>query len=178
MKTQTQRIVTMRTVPWGETVFFPDGTFNSTADMLTINTRWWTQSDWQEFFQTPADERLSLAREIDRAHALINPSNYEGAIPIIGVKCGIVYHDDDPASVQPVYISFSEEFLNHMGETAEEDIYGVPDKKIFCYLNKEEVESLTSAILNEENYWSMADNSEWYVDLTEGYTAITDMSEV
>ena len=65
-----------------------------------------------------------------------------------------------------------------MGETAEEDIYGVPDKKIFCYLNKEEVESLTSAILNEENYWSMANNSEWYVDLTEGYTAITDMSEV
>ena len=77
-----------------------------------------------------------------------------------------------------MYISFSEELLNHMGETAEEDIYGVPDKKIFYHLNKEEVESLTSAILNEENYWSMADNSEWYVYLTKGYTAITDKEEV
>ena len=177
MKKQTRRIVTTRTVPCGETVFFPDGTFNSTDEMLTIDTFWWTHDDWQEFFQTPVNERLSIAREIDRAHALINPANYEGAIPIIGVKCSIMYHDEVQSAPHPVYISFG----TCDYDDQQVDSFGVDDDKVFFYLNKEEVESLTSAILNEENYWTTEDNplnSEWYIDLTKGCTAITNKEEV
>lgn len=171
------KVVTTINVPDGETTFFADGTFNTLEGSLTVDTRYWMQVDWQAVLNAPASERVSVAREIDRARALIDPRNYEGATTIIGVKCAIQWHDDNNGGLQDVYISFSEELFNHEGETAEEDIHGVPDEEIFFYLNKEQVESLTSAILNEEDYWSIEDE-DWFIDLSEGCEAITDPNNI
>ena len=172
-----RKVVTTIPVPDGETTFFADGTFNTLEGSLTVDTRYWLHDDWQAVLNAPASERVSVAREIDRARALIDPANYEGAMTIIGMQCSIQWHDDNDGGLQDVYISFSEDLLNHEGETAEEDIYGVPDEKIFFYLDKEQVDSLTSAILNEDEFWSIEDK-EWFIDLSEGCEAITDPNNI
>lgn len=87
----------------------------------------------------------------------------------IGIDCAIVYHDS-PDGYQDVYISFSEELLNHVGEPAEEDIYGVSDENIFYYLNEDEQKNLKNYIADGSyDRWS---TDEWYIDLTEGYAFV------
>lgn len=83
-----------------------------------------------------------------------------------GIQCVISWHDSLD-SMDDVFISFSEELLNHEGNPAEEDLYGVPDDKIFYYLSEEEVASLMKAISELRDRWSCGD--EWFIDLTEDY---------
>lgn len=168
-----KKVVTLIPVPDGETTFFADGTFNTLEGSLTVDTRYWLHDDWQAVLNAPASERVSVAREIDRARALINPANYEGAMTIIGVKCAIQWHDDNDSGLQDVYISFG----TCDYDDQQVDSFGVPDESVFFYLSKDEVESLTTAILNEEEYWSL-DDKEWFIDLSEGCEAITNKEEV
>jgi hypothetical protein len=83
-----------------------------------------------------------------------------------GIQCVIGWYDS-PDSMDDVFISFSEELLNHEGNPAEEDVYGVSDEKIFYYLSKEEVASLMKAISEVRDRWSCG--NEWFIDLVEDY---------
>lgn len=86
-----------------------------------------------------------------------------------GIECGIVW-DDSPDGYEDVYISFSEELLNHEGETAEEDIYGVPDDSIFYYLNETEVAHLFKCIAEHRDKFSVG--AGWWIDLVDDYSLI------
>jgi hypothetical protein len=87
----------------------------------------------------------------------------------IGIDCAVTYHDS-PDGYEDAYISFSEELLNHEGEPAEEDIYGVPDDRIFFYFNAEQQEALGVAIAEDKDKFHLGE--EWYIDLTEGYALV------
>lgn len=86
-----------------------------------------------------------------------------------GIECGIVW-DDSPDGYEDVYISFSEELLNHEGEIAEEDIYGVSDDRIFYYFNPEEVQALLKAITEHRDKFSVG--AGWWIDLVDDYALI------
>ena len=59
---------------------------------------------------------------------------------------GTVCWKDSPDSQDYFYFSFSEELLNHEGQPAEQDLYGVFDEFIFFYLDDAQQESLHKAI--------------------------------
>ena len=86
----------------------------------------------------------------------------------VGIKCSVVYHDS-PDGFSDVYMSFSESLLNHEGEPAEEDIYGVSDDSIFYYLSADEQTDLGKHIAEGYDKWS---TDEWYIDLTEDYELV------
>lgn len=87
----------------------------------------------------------------------------------IGIDCAVTYHDS-PDGYEDVYISFSEELLNHEGEPAEEDIYGVSDDRIFFYFNAEQQEALGVALSEDKDKFNTGE--EWYIDLEEGYALV------
>lgn len=113
-----------------------------------------------------------VERDTDRSSSWDTPWDVEDlgevTTPIIGINCAVTYHDS-PDGFEDVYISFSEALLNHEGEPAEEDIYGVSDDSIFYYLNKEEQTSLVKFIADGAVLWS---TNEWYIDLAEDYELI------
>lgn len=86
-----------------------------------------------------------------------------------GIECGIVW-DDSPDGYEDVYISFSEELLNHEGETAEEDIHGVSDESIFYYFSPEEVQALLKSITERRDKFSVG--AGWWIDLVDDYSLI------
>ena len=83
-----------------------------------------------------------------------------------GIQCVIGWYESLD-SYDTEYISFSEEQLNHEGNVAEEDIYGVSDLEIFYYLSEEEVASLMKAIAELRDRWSCG--NEWFIDLADDY---------
>jgi hypothetical protein len=87
----------------------------------------------------------------------------------IGIEC-VVTHYDSLDGIADVYISFSEELLNHEGEPAEEDIYGVSDESIFFYFNAEQQEALGVAIAEGKSKFHL--DEEWFIDLEEGYALV------
>ena len=87
----------------------------------------------------------------------------------IGIDC-VVTHYDSLDGIADVYISFSEELLNHEGEPAEEDIYGVSDESIFFYFDAEQQEALGVAIAEGKSKFHL--DEEWFIDLEEGYALV------
>ena len=87
----------------------------------------------------------------------------------IGIEC-VVTHYDSLDGIADVYISFSEELLNHEGEPAEEDIYGVSDESIFFYFDAEQQEALGVAIAEGKSKFHL--DEEWFIDLEEGYALV------
>ena len=84
----------------------------------------------------------------------------------IGIQCAVTYHDS-PDGFEDAYISFSEELLNHEGQPAEEDIYGIADDRIFFYFNAEQQEALGVALSEDRDRFDAGE--EWFIDLTEDY---------
>lgn len=88
---------------------------------------------------------------------------------------GTVCWKDSPDSQDYFYFSFSEELLNHEGQPAEQDLYGVFDEFIFFYLDDAQQESLHKAI--EKNYVNAFDiGEEWFIDLSEPYEFIYELT--
>ena len=69
---------------------------------------------------------------------------------------------------------FSEELLNHEGQPAEEDIYGVFDEFIFFYLGDYQQDVLHKAIAKSYTYFDIGE--EWYIDLTEPHEFIYELT--
>lgn len=90
---------------------------------------------------------------------------------------GTIVWEDSPDGQEYYYISFSEALLNHEGEPAEQDLYGVFDEFIFFYADSEQVELLQKAISSPlHDYLTLEPNSGWYIDLTEPYEFIYELT--
>ena len=88
---------------------------------------------------------------------------------------GTVCWEDSPDSQDYYYISFSEELLNHEGEPAEEDLYGVRDDSIFYYANPEQVTLLQEAVDTHKDKVTLEPRSGWYIDITEPFEFVYEM---
>lgn len=89
---------------------------------------------------------------------------------------GTIVWEDSPDGQEFYYISFSEALLNHEGEPAEQDIYGVFDEFIFFYADSEQVETLQKAIAEHRDSVTIEPRSGWYIDLTEPYEFIYELA--
>ena len=89
---------------------------------------------------------------------------------------GTIVWEDSPDGQEYYYISFSEALLNHEGEPAEQDLYGVFDEFIFFYADAEQVQTLQKAIAEHRDCVTLEPNSGWYIDLTEPYEFIYELA--
>lgn len=89
---------------------------------------------------------------------------------------GTIRWEDSPDTYNEYYISFSEELLNHEGEPAEQDLYGVFDEFIFFYADSEQVQTLQKAIADRRGYVTLEPHSGWLIDLTEPYEFIYELA--
>ena len=87
---------------------------------------------------------------------------------------GTVCWKDSPDSQDYFYFSFSEELLNHEGQPAEQDLYGVFDEFIFFYLDDYQQDVLHKAIAKSYTYFDIGE--EWYIDLTEPHEFIYELT--
>jgi hypothetical protein len=83
---------------------------------------------------------------------------------IIGIKCHVVWLNEDP---EYFYVSFGtydyETDMKH-------DSYGIPDDEVFYYFTDHEQQRLLKAIAQHEAEFQVDDS--WYIDLVMGYELV------